>query len=56
MLWGISYANLKLLMVDAISTFYNTDKGKGSKGTNRQKTSKGMGFSEFLGRMHDIKR
>lgn len=43
-------------MVDAISTFYDTDKEKGSKRTNRQKTSKGMGFSEFLGRMHDIKR
>lgn len=43
-------------MVDAISTFYDTDKGKGSKGTSQQRKSKGMGFSEFLGRMHDIKR
>lgn len=57
-MWGISYANLQMLVVDSMSTFYNStgSKNKTNKNTGEGTKSKQMNFGEFLSAMHKIQK
>ncbi|MBE6244266.1 MAG: hypothetical protein E7108_01925 [Bacteroidales bacterium] len=55
-MWGVSFANIKMMMADSVSVHFdhNDDNGRG----NTESTSIGekMNFSEFMKTMHGFKR
>ncbi len=55
-MWGVSFANIKMMMADSVSVHFDHKEDVGKEKTGGSTGSGKMNFSAFMQAMHGIKR